>query len=989
MRITKTGRSVLVAALLGTAPAVGAQGLSVVETEDLRLLYFDPTETYLVPRAIQTFHSSLERQRSILGYDPQEKTTILLVDFKDYGNGGAGAVPSNLVTLDIAPVTPTFETSAPAERMYTLMNHELVHIAALDQAAPVDLRYRKLFGGKVLSVDEHPETMLYKYLTIPRDLAPRWYHEGIAVFMETWLAGGLGRAQGGYDEMMFRAKVRDGSHFYDPLGLASEGVRIDFQVMANAYLYGGRFMSYTAYTYSPEQLVEWIKRTADSKRSYQAEFERVFGLPLDDAWQDWIEFERAHQQKNLDAIRQFPTTEYEDLSDVAYGSMSRAYYDPDRNSLIAGVQYPGTVAHIGEYSLDTRELNHLEDIKVPSLYRVSSVAYDKDSGTVFYTADNKAYRDLIAVDLETEKARMLLHDARIGELVFNEADRSLWGVRHMNGFASIVRVPYPYEEWSLVHSFPYGTIVYDMDISPDNSLLSSSIGSVDGSQALKVFAIDDLLAGDVEPRHEFNFGLAIPEGFVFSPDGRYLFGSSFYTGVSNIFRYELETGELEAVSNAEVGLFRPIPVDNEELIVFRYTGAGLKPAKIKATPLEDVSAISLLGTQIVKKYPQLEEWRTDPADEVPAESRIVKQGPYEPIKEMGLESVHPTIMGYKDSVSLGLKMNFTDPIRLRMLNIGASYSVDGDLPSDERPNIQIDYRHAVIRNSPLSGSWRLGASLNRADFYDLFGPTKLSRKGQRYYVGYEKTLLYDEPRRLEFETELNHYNDIDALPRYQDIPASISKLTTYDAQLGYSHTRASLGSVTNEKGVEWNIATSFNYVDSDLIPKIAGNLDFGFALPIRNSSIWIRNAAGAAFGDQLDEFANFFFGGFGNNYVDRGEVQRYRKWYAFPGFDLNAIPGRNFYRGMIEWNLPPVRFERAGTARFYLAYIRPAIFASSITTNLDDDVLQYNAQNIGMQLDFHIEFLSRLKMTLSLGYAKGYGEADFEDDEFMISLKIM
>ena len=33
--------------------------------------------------------------------------------------------------------------------------------------------------------------------------------EGSAVFFETWMAGGLGRAQGGYDEMVFRAKVHD------------------------------------------------------------------------------------------------------------------------------------------------------------------------------------------------------------------------------------------------------------------------------------------------------------------------------------------------------------------------------------------------------------------------------------------------------------------------------------------------------------------------------------------------------------------------------------------------------------------------------------------------------------------------------------------------------------------------------------------------------------------------------------------------------------
>ena len=57
------------------------------------------------------------------------------------------------------------------------------------------------------------------------------------------MGGGLGRAQGGYDEMVFRAMVRDDAHFYDPLGLASRGVQVDFQVGANAYLYGTRFFT--------------------------------------------------------------------------------------------------------------------------------------------------------------------------------------------------------------------------------------------------------------------------------------------------------------------------------------------------------------------------------------------------------------------------------------------------------------------------------------------------------------------------------------------------------------------------------------------------------------------------------------------------------------------------------------------------------------------------------------------------------------------------
>ena len=72
------------------------------------------------------------------------------------------------------------------------------------------------------------------------------------------------------------------------------------------------------------------------------------------------------------------------------------------------------------------------------------------------------------------------------------------------------------------------------------------------------------------------------DSHTFSPDGRFLFGSSYYTGVSNIFRYELTTQDLQAVSNSETGMFQPIPLDNENLIVFRYSGAGPVPAKIVA-----------------------------------------------------------------------------------------------------------------------------------------------------------------------------------------------------------------------------------------------------------------------------------------------------------------------------------------------------------------------------------------------------------------------
>ena len=98
------------------------------------------------------------------------------------------------------------------------------------------------------------------------------------------------------------------------------------------------------------------------------------------------------------------------------------------------------------------------------------------------------------------------------------------------------------------------------------------------------------------------------KGFVFSPDGRYLFGSAYYTGVSNIFRFEIATQKLEAVSNAETGFFRPIPQADGSLIVYEYTGQGFRPATIQPTPLSDLGHVRFLGAEIAERHPVVTTW---------------------------------------------------------------------------------------------------------------------------------------------------------------------------------------------------------------------------------------------------------------------------------------------------------------------------------------------------------------------------------------------
>ena len=96
--------------------------------------------------------------------------------------------------------------------------------------------------------------------------------------------------------------------------------------------------------------------------------------------------------------------------------------------------------------LATGKLTKLQEIKGMMLYQVTSLAFDPDARKAYYTEDNYAFRDIIAVDVDTGRKRMLLKDARIGDIVLNPADKSLWGIRHQNGFATIVRIPAPYAE---------------------------------------------------------------------------------------------------------------------------------------------------------------------------------------------------------------------------------------------------------------------------------------------------------------------------------------------------------------------------------------------------------------------------------------------------------------------------------------------------------------------------------------------------------------
>jgi hypothetical protein len=661
--------------------------------------------------------------------------------------------------------------------------------------------------------------------------------------------------------------------------------------------------------------------------------------------------------------------------------MSRGFVDHKTNSLIAAFRYPGTIGFIGRMDLATGRLTKLQEIKGMMLYKVTSVAFDEQARTAYYTEDNYAFRDLLALNVDTGKKRMLLKDARIGDLVVNPADKSIWGIRHENGLATIVRIPPPYAGFNQVHTFKYGQIPFDLDISPDGKLLSASFGEINGTQTVRVWKLDEL-GPDADPVEVARLALppSTPEGFVFAPDGKTMYGTSYYTGVSNIFRFDIATQKFDAVSNASTGFFRPLPQPDGSLIAYEFSGRGLQPVRLQPKVQDDLGTIEFLGTKVVNTRPELKSWGVGSPAKIDLDSMIIARGKYRGAQRMKLAAMYPIVEGYKGAVSPGYFFHFEDPLQFNQVNASFSISPFGHMRDRDRFHARVQYKTL---------NWDLQYKHNGADFYDLFGPVERSRRGDSFLVKYDKTQVYDPPRQLDWFASAAAYFGLENLPSAQNIP-SPKDIGSFEVGAKYTNTRKALGGVDHEKGIAWRALADLDWDmrGGKAFPKIYGGIDYGVPLPMPNSSAWVYASGGLGWGDRLHPLAAYYFGAFRNNYVDERPEKRYREMESFPGFEIDEIAARRFAKVTGEVNLPPVRFAEVGTPAFYLSYLRPAVFAGAMATEAPDGA-GHRYYDVGAQLDLNFTIALRLPMVFSVGAASGWADGHYRKTEWLASLKIM
>lgn len=948
------------------------------ESEHFKIIYRQ-SHAHLVPQLFYYAENSLKTLSELFNYSPTEKIIINTYDAYDYGYGAATSVPQNYIRLEIEPMEPGYESIPYSDRFQWIISHELVHIVINDNSSDVESFTRSIFS-KVAPEQIQPLTIIYSLLTNFNRYTPRWHQESMAVFLETWMNGGYGRTLGSFDEMYFRSLVLDSLDFPTEIELDTKIARNSFLLETIFYIYGSRFASYLTLKYGPEKLIEWFRTESDEcYQNFESKFFDIYDLKMVSAWNEFVIFEKNFQKTNIQKLNAYPLTEIRRLGAENFGWITQPYLDQSGQNILFGFHRPHQLAEIQKFYIASRISQKITTLPTPSLLQVSSTAYDKNLGLFFFTTNNnQLFRDLWVLDIDKDEKKLLFEDCRVGSITIAPTTHELWGIEHSASAASLVYSAYPFDMLKIILQLEIGDEIQQLSVSPSGKYLSAVLHQNSGEQKI-VLMYTDSIKSSVKIKYETLYISGSPENISWSPDEQYILWNAYTNGVSNIYRLNLSTRQVDVLSNTLRGLFRPLYISQDSLFAFEFTTEGFIPVMIANKPAEYVPAISYLGQLILDKNPNLMDLNLPSSDESKQQLTTSPEAKYNGLTNLAVQTFVPVITGFQSQKVLGFFGHIADPVLNHDLSFEVGYSPfkENSLNPKFHAKLKYDYKKQI----------EFGIDHNAADFYDLFNSRKRGMMGTKITLGHTYYWVYDNPLKVKQQTQLTIYKDVkfinDNLVQVSE-PDFLVMQSTFDSK----NQRKSIGSVDFEYGNDFS-ASLLVYGENMKNPRIAYQIwtEFGdlstWLFP--HNILYFRIAGGYHQPNDVLRHARFYFGGFGNREVENVDAKQYRKVFRFPGIPIYSLSAERFVKLMIENNFPPIRFSNISIRRHYLSYIDFSIYLQGLIAKSEQG--KYWG-DIGGQINFVFKHWDNLESTISSGIAKAWFQ-NGSDWEWFLSLKLL
>lgn len=531
-----------------------------IQTACCDLTYHDglDEEARHFARAAQESHESVVK---LLGYAPEDRTQFILTDDTDFSNGSATPVPYNVIRVFARPPAAFSDLADYDDWARALVVHEYTHIVHTDYIRGVPWVLNAIFG---------------KWWP-PNILQPRWFIEGLAVFVETRLTTS-GRAQSGLFDMYLRTAALNGRLW--ELDVLSSGGRA-FPSGNGAYLYGGHFLTWLANRYGDHV---W----ADISRSYGA---HAFPYAMDHA------AEKSFGGKSYRELYQEWRLELTADALALQARVEKEGRTPERRltSIGQSVLYPRRL-HNGDVVFYAGPMDDSPGLyvararagKTPDVFRVTEVQNVQGlsptpdgTGVVFAQpevySNNYSYLDLFRADLRTGEVTRITAGARVRDPDVHPDGRAAIAVENQAGRSRLVLVDLSTGVTRGVFSFPDGSEIHSPRFNARGDAVVFTAWRPGGFRDVFMLRPGDQEATRLTSDRDMDMHPC------FSPDGKAVYFSSDRGGVYNIYRHDLEWGQTRQVTNVVTGAFMPLPLEQDQTLL--YVGFNEDAFDLYAAPL--------------------------------------------------------------------------------------------------------------------------------------------------------------------------------------------------------------------------------------------------------------------------------------------------------------------------------------------------------------------------------------------------------------------
>lgn len=215
------------------------------------------------------------RVTALLGWRPESRTQIVVLDSLDQSNGAASPLPFNYIQIVLAPPDEG-QLLQNREWLELVLSHEFTHIAHLDKARDDPLAFRRIFGR-----------FLFLF---PNLLEPGWLTEGLAVYSESDPVKGYGRLGQSFFEGQMRAEAARGLRSLREVNAEGRGFPLN-----RDYLYGSYFFAFLAERYGPKAVIGYVEGYSDNLIPFRVDSNpvSVTGKHMDELWTEYHEWLRT------------------------------------------------------------------------------------------------------------------------------------------------------------------------------------------------------------------------------------------------------------------------------------------------------------------------------------------------------------------------------------------------------------------------------------------------------------------------------------------------------------------------------------------------------------------------------------------------------------------------------------------------------------------------------------------------------------------------